>query len=367
MLAGFLDFVAGRHDWDLEIDTHPDKITPARVRELARKGLGGVVLTMPLRPDTQAALAATDVPIVCVSVRGDALATRSAPTRFVWADDAAIGNAAAEHLLACGTFASFAFLGLANENWSEARARGFAAVVVRHGKKVERHVLSAFPPTVQEAAELHHFLRDLPKPAALFAAYDELSLAAVKAAQAAKIRTPAQIAVIGVDDIERIVKPHDLTSIRLVPSAFGFRAAATLNRMLQRQTVSDEPITIESLEIIRRKSTRINPNKQALVAEIRNYINAHACEATCTADAIAAHVGLSRSTVEHRFREAEGSSLHQVVLDTRLRKADRKIRTSMKTSLSAIAAACGFANAAHLSRLYKARFGTAPRTPKHGC
>ncbi len=363
MLAGFLDFLAGKHDWDLEIDTHPGKISPARVRELVRKGLDGVVLTMPLRPETQAALAATDVPIVCVGVRGDALATRTAPTRFVWADDAAIGNAAAEHLLACGTFASYAFLGLKNENWSRARANGFAAVLSRRGKKPERRTFAAFPPTAEEAADLRRFLHDIPKPAALFAAYDELSLAALKAAQAMKIKTPAELAVAGVDNVEQIVEPHGLTSIRLAPAAFGFRAAATLHRLLSGKKVSDEPITIDSLEIVRRKSTRTDPDRLSLIADIENYIDAHSCEATCTAETIAAHLGLSRSTVEHRYREAKKRSLHHAVLNARLREAKKKIASAKKTPLAEIAAACGFANAAHLSRLYKSRFGVSPRKP----
>ncbi len=365
MLRGILDFRTDRHNWEIELDIHPAAVTPDRVRELIKTGLDGVILTMPCPPETQRMIASSKVPVVCINVIDDALALRDAPTRFVWTDNAAIGNAAAAHLLSCGDFSAYAFLGLRDMEWSEARLRGFGAELARAGKRPERFAASSCPMPREEAAELRRFLKELPKPAALFTAYDELSLAAVKVARSARIRIPDHLCIIGVDDTENIVEPLSLSSIRLRFSSLGYRAAAALHRMMTKRTPTDEPISIDSLDVIRRKSTRINPDKHTLAHEIRACIEKHACSTDCTAGTIAAHFNLSRSTIEHRFREAEGISLHRAVIEERLNAAARKLKTVPDLPLSVVASACGFPSAKTLSRLWKARFGTSPRR-RHG-
>ncbi len=363
-LSGILEFLSDKHDWDMELDLHPDRITPKRVKDLVKDGVNGVILSMPCPPRAQAALAATALPIVCVNVQDDALAARAAPTRFVWTDNAAIGNAAAAHLLACGGFASYAFLGQNGQSWSDARGRGFSAVLSRAGHRAIRFGVDDHQPTPRESAGLREFLAALPKPAAVFAAYDELAFhCIVKVARKLKIRIPEQLAVVGADNTENIVEPTSLSSVRLAHAERGHRAAAALHRMLQGRSASPEPINIAPLDVdvVQRRSTRVNPDAHTLAREIRQFIDRHALTDDCSAEAIAAHFGVSRSTVEHRFRAAEGVSLHRAVLDVRLDAAAEKIAKSPRTPLSKIAAACGFSSADHLSRLFKAHRGATPR------
>jgi transcriptional regulator GlxA family with amidase domain len=85
-----------------------------------------------------------------------------------------------------------------------------------------------------------------------------------------------------------------------------------------------------------------------------------ALEAPLARAALADLAGVSVRQLERLFTEQLGSSIGRHYLALRLDHARRLLR---QTSLSVIetALACGFSNAAHFSRAYRARFGGPPR------
>lgn len=85
-----------------------------------------------------------------------------------------------------------------------------------------------------------------------------------------------------------------------------------------------------------------------------------ALEAPLPRNALAAIAGVSVRQLERLFTQHLASSIGRHYLALRLDHARRLLR---QTSLSVIeiALACGFANAAHFSRAYRARFGKPPR------
>lgn len=351
LLSGILEFLSNRHDWDLEIDIHPERITPRRVQELVSKNLNGILLSMPCPPKAMEAIAGSKVPVVSINVQNDSLATRQAPTRFVWTDNAAIGNAAAEHVLACGDFASYLFVGEGTSDWSEARGRGFKAFLQRAGlgERVTRTSIVRVPPPKADVSALRALLLNLPKPAAVFAAYDEIALGVIKSARAVKLKVPQQLIVVGADNTENIVGPESISSVRLAHSELGYKAASALHRLLQGHPAAAEPINIPPMNVISRRSTRFKSDQHTLSREIDAYLVHHAIENTCSAETIAAHFGLSRSSIEHRYRATTGRSLYQAILDARLTAAVSRIKRNPGEPLAAIARACGFSSATHLS------------------
>lgn len=363
-LSGILEFLSDKHDWNLELDLHPERITPQRVRELVKDGLNGILLSMPCPPKTMAAIAATKVPIVSVNVQDDHLSSRSAPTRFVWTDNAAIGNAAAEHLKSCGDFASYLFVGEGTSDWSEARGRGFKAFLQRAGlgERVTRTSIARVPPPKADVAALRALLLDLPKPAAVFAAYDEIALGILKSARAVKLKVPQQLIVVGADNTENIVGPESISSVRLAHAECGFKAASALHRLLQGHPAAAEPINIPPLDVISRRSTRFKTDQHALSREINAYLVHHATEKTCTAETIAEHFGLSRSSIEHRYRASTGKSLYQAVLDARLALAVARMKRHPDEPLADVARQCGFGSATHLSHSLKTHLNTTSRS-----
>ena len=68
------------------------------------------------------------------------------------------------------------------------------------------------------------------------------------------------------------------------------------------------------------------------------------------------HLGVSRSLAALRFREYQGRTIREVILDTRLEELKKRL---MSTQLPAakIARICGFTDIPHLQTVFKRRFG----------
>jgi AraC family transcriptional regulator len=74
---------------------------------------------------------------------------------------------------------------------------------------------------------------------------------------------------------------------------------------------------------------------------------------------LAAAASLSVSQFTRQFRASTGESPHQYLLRLRLQQACRLLRTAT-SSISEVAASCGFSHQEHLTRVMRARLGTTP-------
>ncbi|MBR5382796.1 MAG: AraC family transcriptional regulator [Clostridia bacterium] len=88
------------------------------------------------------------------------------------------------------------------------------------------------------------------------------------------------------------------------------------------------------------------------------YIRAH-MERTVTVEEIAAFVGLSRSQLFRAFRQSAGVSPREALAQARAEQARRLLRSG-DLPLYQIAAACGYANAAHFSAAFRRSSGMSP-------
>lgn len=76
-------------------------------------------------------------------------------------------------------------------------------------------------------------------------------------------------------------------------------------------------------------------------------------------ESLAAHVRLSQSHFCRAFKTSTGETPHAYIMRRRLDRACKMMLES-EESLSQIAFACGLADQAHLSRLFRRRFGVTP-------
>ena len=74
---------------------------------------------------------------------------------------------------------------------------------------------------------------------------------------------------------------------------------------------------------------------------------------------IADATGLSPTHFARQFRSTVGRAPHQYVMQRRLEHAERAL-VETNTSIAEIAAACGFSNQEHLTRLFKRAHDTTP-------
>ena len=78
--------------------------------------------------------------------------------------------------------------------------------------------------------------------------------------------------------------------------------------------------------------------------------------------------GLSPTHFARQFRSTVGQAPHQYVMQRRVEHAERAL-VETNTSIAEIAAACGFSNQEHLTRLFKRARGITPaayRTSRRG-
>ena len=182
------------------------------------------------------------------------------------------------------------------------------------------------------------------------------------ACRAAGLAVPDDIAILGVDDDEVICETATpaLSSIPLSMEDAGFRAAELLDRVLatRRRPRRATDIIVTGTQVVARRSTARDAVADALVRRCRALMEANVGRPFNVADLVAS-LGVSRRTLETRFRAATGRSLNAEITDLRIRRAKTMLAKSSMPQ-AAIATACGFCDASHLNVIFRRHCGAPP-------
>ncbi|MGO4326033.1 helix-turn-helix domain-containing protein [Cupriavidus sp. 2TAF22] len=92
---------------------------------------------------------------------------------------------------------------------------------------------------------------------------------------------------------------------------------------------------------------------------LAEFIDAHLHDPELSVQRLASVLNVSRRTLYNLFREA-GLTPHAYILSRRLRQAAQRLSGEAGRSITEIAFALGFADAAHFSRVFHERFGMSP-------
>lgn len=205
---------------------------------------------------------------------------------------------------------------------------------------------------------LARWLSRLPKPCAVMAVNDLMGYRVSMAAHIAKLRIPDDIAVMGVDNEEvycELSQPR-LTSITCDCERIGMEAANLLAQLLDK----GDPLrwmVIPPLGIDEKESTDIILGQDPMIRDVKNFIRANVGRGINVAD-VAAAFPVSRRTLEKRFREAEGRTMHDELLGVRLDRARSLLKAGKSVNESCFAS--GFASVQHFYHAFKNRHGVTP-------
>lgn len=290
-------------------------------------------------------------------------------------DEERIAELAAEHLIACG------LMSLAYVTTGESRkARGQA--FERHAKAsqrschVERLAESAGKASNRSAAattefdttneseilQLCRWLESQSVPVGVLACDDAHARLVIDACRRVGRRVPEEVAVIGVgnDDLlcEALVPP--LSSIDPGFFQLGSAAAATLDAILRprRGRTVQTRVEVAAVGPVARRSTDMLAISDTLVAEALRIVRGRPA-ADITVDVLAVQLGLSRSTLEQRFRRAVGCSVHDEIVRSRLAEA-RRIIGNQNLTIKQVAQACGFGSVSYMTTFLKKHLGVTP-------
>jgi len=269
----------------------------------------------------------------------------------VTTDHPAVGRVAAAHLLERG-YRSFAVLSVSPAPALRQREAGFRSAVEAGG--AVRGLWTT------EGRRLADFLADLPPDTGIFCTTDAMARYAVASLLLLGRRVPEDAAVVGVDDdpLHRSLSPVPLSSVDIRFRAVGELAARTLHGLLNGEPRPTRQV-LPPGEVIVRRSSDFYAVDDPKVVDLLRRIRARATAGVRVADVLKRSDG-ARRTVELKFRRYLGRSIEDEIRRCRL-EAARELLVGTSLSSEEVAHRCGFANAPHLSRLFKAHYGLGPK------
>lgn len=270
------------------------------------------------------------------------------------------GRMAADFFLNKG-FRNFGFYGYRNVCWSEERCEGFCARLQEKGILPQIHTIGHLEDFWMYGPEnLNEWLRNLPKPAAVFACDDTQASNLIETCRMTGIKVPEEIAVLGTDNDETTcgLTSPTLSSINLNVRKGGYEAAALIDRMVRERIFEAEDIRIEATSVVERMSTAIYPSDNPYIVKILKYISEN-ISSRITIDDLLCQVPMSRRLLEIRFRQDTGQSIHQYITSMRINMFASKLLSSDEP-VSDVASRLGFHDVKNLSRVFRQAKGCSP-------
>lgn len=364
-LVGVFRHLGGSGNWDLRLAQSVDELLGEIAEAKAGRGVDGFLVSAPFASDeVLAALAASDVPVAFLDVSPRRFAQRRANTAFVRNDDGGIGLLAARHLSSLGNFRSYAFVpSVLPREWCIRREQGFKTGLARKGFDCSTYAISDRTDTTRDRVELTKWLKALPKPAAVFAAFDERAMQVLECCRDGNISVPGQLVLLGVDNDELLCEntTPPLASIMPDSEQEGMSAAAALDLLMSgdRYRTNRHDVVCRVKGVVERASATPVAPAGNLIRRALAFIRRNAARDIRVPDVVT-HLGVSRRLADKRFREYQGESVLQAITRTRLEEVKRRLRET-KMSIKAISSACGFPDANYLKILFRRHVGMSMR------
>ena len=318
----------------------------------------GIITSEPLGD----AAVESKIPLVVIGTREKWLGRRMESLAFVRNNDTEIGRFGATFLKSLGRFRSFGFVPTNTPYYCSILMEEGFRTALEGGDIWLYDATDAADGSREDVARLGGWLARLPKPAAVMAVHDLRATHVLEAARARRIKVPAQLAVIGVDNDELLCDftAPQLTSIFPDHVKEGELAAGTLQKMMAHEAWK-RPHTFHSDEktLVERESAQPISPASRLADGAMEYIRRNAAKGITAAD-VAEHLHVSRRLCDMRFRECHGETVLNAILRCRFSLLKHYLATT-KVRIKKITAACGFACESHAKRMFRKRYGMSMR------
>ncbi|MES3022475.1 MAG: substrate-binding domain-containing protein [Pseudomonadota bacterium] len=283
---------------------------------------------------------------------------------MVVVDNAALALSAYDYLISQGAYQFAVVSGPASLSnaYVEEREHAFIALARRdkafissYRRDVASHAM--FDATIESVIG---WLDDLPKPIAIFAADESRARLLSQACALAGYDAGSQVLVVGIDSdaLAQELSPVPLASVVLDRHELGRRAAMMLQRAMENQSNVQEE-RVASLELVRPPQNAFSSVHHPLVMRALHYIRLNAMRGI-KAEQVAYSLRTSRSSLETRFKQALGRSVHDEILRFKLQEAKQLLRSGA-SNMSEVAVRCGFTSVQYLYTVFGRELGCTPR------
>lgn len=265
-------------------------------------------------------------------------------------DNHAIGRIAAEHLVEC-KLDNFAFVGPAGLFHARERHEGFIQALAESGSSctsVWYQPRDAQGTHISEELvmpdALLDGLRGLPLPVGVMASSDRVGFAVLEACRKLGLRSPEDVAVVGVDNDEMYCNLAYSSMTSIAPNArdVGFIAAGMLDKLMNGEELDDTCVLVPPTRIVFRNSTDMTRSEYPEVARALRFIRNHANEFIDVSNVLDV-VPVSRRWLEMKFKAEVGHGIYQEIRRLHVEKAQELLLTT-DWPVSRVAKESGFNN-----------------------
>ena len=365
IIAGILRFAASHGEWDLQMrgnhpfndgftldpDWRPDgMIVDGSWTKSQSASFRDMVAGRRTRQPLQGVVFANCIPPQSCRI----------PHAMVRTDERAISVAAAELFMHHG-FTHFAFVGpRIDSRWSVARRKFFAAALRDAGHEapfVYKSPKQASCSWAKEIAAMAKWLKSLPKPCGIWAAYDQRAKHVLDICRNSDVDVPKQVQVLGVDDESYICEQTNppLSSVSPDFEAGGYMAAEALHSLMSGIRTFPHTIKMPLLGVTERLSTIDLSCAGSRVNRAREYIRRRAESSVTVAEVVQA-VGGSARLLEKNFKTVLGHSICREIQNQRMECVKRRLKDS-SAPINSIAAHFGFKSGAYLMNMFRRHTG----------
>ncbi|MDO5317575.1 MAG: substrate-binding domain-containing protein [bacterium] len=357
-LNGIHRFLNEGHDWNLELVRSDASLVEQWSSLQADSDIDGLIASTQNGSLVRRLHQDFAVPSVYIANPQPGILEQRQMGVFIMDDVKAIVRAAIGHFTTHGALRTLAFVPTRTPSpWSNARCEAFIHECIRRRRTVETYAGAD-----GSRDHLTEWIRNLPKPAGILAAYDDRARDVLEACRTLGIKVPDEVSVLGIGNDELVcemVAPQ-LSSIAVDFEAHGYSAARELQAMmLRRRRPVRTVIPCGIREVVVRSSTWNDNPSNALANRALQYIEQHALAGITPPDVVQ-HLNVSRSLLDLRFRAAFNMSVLDAILTRRLGEVRRLLETTT-FPISLIAARCGYRDANYLKNQFRRRFGKSMR------
>ncbi len=211
-----------------------------------------------------------------------------------------------------------------------------------------------------DSQRLKEWLEQIGKPAAIVVWSSAMGQIVTQQCLKWGIDVPHAIAILCVehDPLWSSLAPIPLSNIDQDPWRVGFSAAKLLHSMIKGNPAPVEPILIDPISIVQRRSTEASAAKDPVLDLALKFIYLNAKNGLTVKDVVD-HIAISRRGLEAKFKHELNCSPAAFIRRIQLQSVARLLRTT-ELNISAIAGRTGFAYPEVLMRSFKREFGLTP-------
>lgn len=344
-----------RSEWDLFLEDD----FRARLAGLPEWKVDGIIADYD-DPEVRSALDHLTVPVVAVGGSYADASNYPAGIPYVATDNLKLVKLAHDHLVEAGlpTLAMYSLPEAPGNRWAQEREKAFAQLAP--GARIYRGLQTRAVDWKSALESLTSWIESLEKPVGIISVTDARARHLMQACTFAGVPVPEQVSIVGIDNdpLTHSLTRIGLTSVRQGTHEMGRTAARLLDQMLHGAALGAKRVIVPPSGLNLQASSRHTRPFSPQVMKARYFIRQYGCQGIRN-DQIADYVGVSRSTLELRFRQELNTTVHQELLKHRL-SAARELLQKGEVPIAEVAERSGFGTVQYLNAVFRRELGTTP-------